>query len=185
MEEDLEGSFQELRTILIGSICDRMSEEDKQEAISLLRFELDKIKTTHGTADYRSINKALNTTDYYVIQGDDLKFINECSAIATAIYVGVPNPVAIAGGLTAFLFRYRKKRIKLTMEEGLVLKTLAKAPSYGWTVEELSLCKPLCSLEAMPNVATILESLTSVRKCDNTTTALVEEIQNRWRTIDV
>ncbi|WP_271254924.1 hypothetical protein [Pseudanabaena sp. Chao 1811] len=185
MSEIYRGTFQELKPKLLDSFSDELHEDDRYDALTLIRSELDVTEPIQEEAEYRSINRDLLSSDYYAIHNDDLKFLKECSVVAAAIYAGMPNPVGIAGGLTAFLFRYRKKRVKLTMQEGVVLKTLAKAPSIGWTIDELIENKPLLRLVPMPDVAAILENLKSVTKGDNTTTALVAQNGNRWRAIDV
>lgn len=184
MSEVYRGTFEELKPKLCDSLS-KLSEDDKRDALNLIRSELDTAEPTQEEAKYRAIDKDLLSKNYYAISNDDLNLLEQCVAVATPIIAGIPEPISLVGGLVVFLYRYRRKRAKLTMEQGVVLKTLTHAPSGGWTINELIQNQPLSRLNPRPDIAAVLESLKSVIKSDNTTTAFVVQNGSRWRAVDV
>jgi hypothetical protein len=177
------GTLEELRPRLLPSLG-ALREDDRRDALALIRPELEPIEPTQEEAEFRSIQKDLLSQNYYAIHDDDLKSLEHCVAVAAAMYAHIPEPISLVGGLAVFLYHYRRKRAKLTMEQGVVLKTLTYAPSGGWTIAKLLQNEPLSRLEPVPDVAAILSSLKSVVKNDGTTTAFAAQDGENWRIID-
>jgi hypothetical protein len=134
----------------------------------------------------RYVNKSLNERDtYYAIHNDDLKLIDESAAIAAGLWALMSNPIAVIGKLLVLLYRYRRKRAKLTGEQALVLLSLKNAPAMGWTTYDLQ--QDLRSQRDLPldKVWAILQSLKNVPLDNGQLSDFVAEHQNRWRVIDV
>jgi hypothetical protein len=137
--------------------------------------------------DYRYVNKSWNESEtYYAIHNEDLKLIDESAAIAAGLWALTSNPIAVIGKLLALLYRYRRKRARLTVEQGLVLLSLKQAPPQGWSEREiLQALRGQCNFRP-EELHTILGSLKNVVRADGTTSDFVtEQPQGYWRAIDV
>jgi hypothetical protein len=134
----------------------------------------------------RFVNKSLNETDtYYAIHNDDLKLIDESAAVAAGLWALMSNPIAVIGKLLVLLYRYRRKRARLTGDQALVLLSLKNAPAVGWTAYDLH--QDLKSTRDLPfdKVREILQSLKNVPLDNGQLSDFVTEHQGRWRAIDV
>jgi hypothetical protein len=178
------GTAEELRPVLLGALRG-LREDDQRHALDLIPAELDRMEPTEEEARHRKIEKDLLSKNYYAIHDDDLNVLEQCVAVAGALYAGIPEPISVVGGLAVFLYRYRRKRAKLSPEQGIVLRTLTYAPSGGWTIAQLLGNAPLSRLKPAPDVAAVLDSLKRVVQNDGDTTAFVAEEGDRWRAVDV
>jgi hypothetical protein len=134
----------------------------------------------------RRLDKSLNEKNtYYAIHDDDFKFIDESAAIAAALWTIYSNPIAVIGKLLALLYRYRRKRAKLTQEQALVLLSLKQAPESGWTAQDVAEHLPLKEPMTVEEVQKVLDSLKSVTQADGKPTSFVTELREYWRALDV
>jgi len=178
------GTLAELRPLLRKALEDL--ELDVQDiVIPQLLPDLEKVDAPEQRPEYRVLEKGLFEDAYYAIHNDDLNFLKEATTVAAACYALLPDPVSVIGGLVVILFRYRRKRAKLTGHQGIVLQTLKGAPPAGWTVADLQQRLPLKHLLSASEIKSILTSLQSIIKTDGTKTAFVGEEHGLWRVIDV
>jgi hypothetical protein len=134
----------------------------------------------------RLLNRSLNEKNiYYAIHNDDFKLIDESAAIAAALWTIYSNPIAVIGKLLALLYRYRRKRAKLTQEQALVLLSLKQAPEGGWTVQDVTEHLPLKEPMAVEAVQKVLDSLKSVTQADGKLTSFVTEHREHWLALDL
>lgn len=179
------GTIAQLRPLLRESMED-LAPEVQDAVIPLLQSTLEQVGEMNSTPEYRSVNKALNEANvYYAIHTSDLNLLKETASVAAACYALLQNPVATIGGLVVFLFHYRRKRVKLTGEQGVVLKTLKSATIPGWSTEQVLSFLPFNCELSVPEVQLVLESLKSVSRADGSETSLVREKDGLWLAVDV
>jgi len=134
----------------------------------------------------RLVEKSLTEKEtYYAIRDDDLKLLDESAAVAAGLWAIFNNPVTIIGKLAVLLYRYRRKRVKLTNEQGIVLLTLKQAPAQGWNAEDVAKSLPLKSPMPPAAVLTILQDLKRVRRADGVEISFVAEVKDSWLAVDV
>ncbi len=121
----------------------------------------------------------------YAIHNDDLGLLKESITVAAALYAALQNPVAIIGGLVFLLYTYRKKRVKLTARQAVVLQSLKKAGEPGWSAHDLSLYLPLRLAISDDEIEAILAELSNIRQEDGTLTSLTSCQSGYWRAVDV
>ena len=176
------GTLLELRPLLQRSMTG-LSPEIQDSAIALLQPHLEPV---NGASEYRYVNRSLNEANvHYAIHNSDFELLKEATAVAAACYAFIQEPVAVVGGLVVLLFQYRRKRIKLTGERGVVLTTLKQAAQPGWSCEEVLKHLPFKDQVTVSEVQLLLESLKFVVKTDGTETALVRERDGLWLAVDV
>jgi hypothetical protein len=179
------GTIAQLRPLLRESM-EKLAPEAQDAVISLLQSSLERTDEMNSDPEYRGVNRALNETDvYYAIHTSDLSLLKEVASVAAACYALLQNPVAIIGGLVVFLYEYRRKRVRLTGEQGIVLKTLKSATIPGWSTEQVLSFLPFSPELTVPEVQLTLESLKSVIRMDGSETSLVREKDGLWLAVDV
>jgi hypothetical protein len=139
-------------------------------------------------AGARVVDKSLTEKNtYYAIHNDDFKLLDDSIEVAIGLFDLASLPLILLGKLVALLFRYRKKRAKLTGEQGVVLLALKKAPASGWTTDELGekLKLDYKLALAVGKLEEILRSLKDVRLSDGTATDFAHDFRGRWSAVDV
>jgi hypothetical protein len=132
------------------------------------------------------VNRSLNEPEtYYAIHNEDLKLIDESMAIAAGLWALTSNPITVLGKLLALLYRYRRKRARLTAEQGLVLLSLKQAPPRGWSEREILQYLRTQSDFQPEELRMILDSLKNVVLTDGKISDFVIEYQGCWKAIDV
>jgi hypothetical protein len=121
---------------------------------------------------------------HYAIHDEDFGFWKESIGVAGGLYVLVPNPVSVIGGLVVFLYRYRRKRVKIDAMQALILKTLRRYGATGATRAELDTALDLRP-EARGHVDPALKALENMVSADGRTTAFVRRDGNRIWAVDV
>jgi hypothetical protein len=135
------------------------------------------------------LSDLINRNRFYAIHNEDIEFLKESVATAAAIYTGLPNPVAVIGGLVLLLYRFRKKSIQLTGREALVLNLIAHAGRDG--VNRDALQRTLSQMgnaecmRASRSLDAILKRLQNARRRDNTAAPLIEEKDAKLYSLDV
>jgi hypothetical protein len=163
-----------------------LAPEAQEAVVTPLQFALEMESELDSDPEHRNVNRALNETDiYYAIHNSDLNLLKEAASVAAACYALLQNPVAIIGGLVVLLFQYRRKRVRLTGEQGVVLKTLKAAVPPGWSIEQVSSLLPFNRELSALEVRFVLESLKSVTRMDGSETSLVREKDDLWLALDV
>jgi hypothetical protein len=179
------GSISQLRPLLREAM-EHLPLEAQDAVISLLPSCLEQSEGPEDNSEHRHVNISLNEANvYYAIHNSDLNLLKEATSVAAACYALLQNPVAVVGGLVVLLFQYRRKRVKLTGEQGITLKTLRRASPPGWTAEQLLTYLPLNRELSVSDVRLILESLKAVMKTDGSETSLVREKDGYWLAVDV
>jgi len=179
------GTLAELRPKLREVLAD-LEPSNQDDVITLLRDELEVVERPVKSADIRPLERGLGEADaYYAIKFEDLDLLKEAGAVAAALALGLQNPVGLVAGLVVFLFRYRKKRFKLDGAQGLVLKTLRRAPTDGWTVDELAAHLPSGLDVKGDRLAEMLAGFKTARRADGKQDALVAEKDARWWVVDL
>ena len=178
------GTLSKLRPLLRESMGD-LEPVAQDAVITVLQSSLEQVKT-QVDSEHRYVNKSLNETDVdYAIHNSDLALLKEATSVAAACYALLQNPVAVIGGLVVLLFQYRRKRIKLSAEQGIVLRAVKQATHPGWSCQQILSQLPLSRELTTPEVQSILEGLKSVTKMDGSETALVRERDELWLAVDV
>lgn len=156
-------------------------QEDVAEQIIL--FEQNEFAAFTGgrEAMFRDI---LNKDRVYAIHDDDLEILGQCAAVAAAIYVGLPNPVTLIGGLVLCLYKFRKKRIELTAYEALVLDHIRKCGTEGTRLDKLIANFSANEYPSL-NVNEVLHNLSNARRKDGTKAPLIEDQDDRLIALDV
>jgi hypothetical protein len=95
------------------------------------------------------------------------------------------NPPAAVVGLLVFLFRYRRKRVKLTCNQGLVLQALKQAGLTGVTSADVVKRLPAGCKLTQPTVDAILQELRTLRQEDGLPANLVSEEDGVWRALAI
>jgi hypothetical protein len=121
---------------------------------------------------------------YYAIHDDDLKLLTEAAPVAAAVYAAFPNPASVIAGLVVFLFRYRRKRVRLDRDQAITLLALKESGKKGLTITELLPHLPL-ELRKEAIVKPVLQSLIAARRDDGTLAKLVEQDSDRYFGLDV
>lgn len=143
-----------------------------------LRKDLDVLRDSRGAIH----GDLLLSGDYFAVHDDDLKFLSEAAAVAAAAYAAFPSPASVVSGLVVLLFRYWRKRVRLTQTQALVLQAIDAQTPRGATLDELRHGLPA---PAQAHVAEALRSLMAARKEDGTEAKLVEERDGRYFALDV
>jgi len=155
-------------------------EEEAKALASFLAQEFASSIKTRGLIEADIFNR----TNYYVIHDDDLKLLSEAAPVAAAVYAAFPNPVAIAAGLIVFLFRYRRKRVRLNLDQAIALRAIDQSGTTGATIGELMQRLPP-HLRDEVIIAPVLESLIAVRREDGTLAKVLEMQDHRYFALDV
>jgi hypothetical protein len=182
------GYFEQLRPILADALAD-LAPDDREIALSLITKELDEVAAPHEQAKHRGVHQAITERDtYYAFQVDDIKLLKDASlltASVTGLVLLSKAPVGIIGTLVVLLYRYRRRRIRLSGEEGIVLLTLKRGPRGGSTIEDLVRSLPLTTELDTERLTAILGRLQDVEREDGTKTKLADHTEQRWRAVDV
>lgn len=178
------GQLSELLPVLRSSMTG-LPPAAQDAVVTVLEPFLERGKTKPDS-EYRYINKSLNEADtYYAIHNSDLGLLQEATSVAAASYALLQDPIAVIGGLVVLLLQYRRKRIKLTAEQGLVLNVVKKAAHPGWSCEKIHTLLPVGQELTTSDVQMILDNLKSVIRTDGSETALVRERDGLWMTVDL
>jgi hypothetical protein len=181
-----QGTITQLRPKLRESLS-ALSFQEQDEAISLLTPLLDTTTKPTKQSDVRIVDKSATSDTYYAIHNSDIEILKESVAIASGItLVGIP--FGVLAGLVALLFQYRRKRFILNGKQGIILKTLKKAPkspNAGWSVKVLATNLPINPWLEESETESILIGLKSVIRQDGKQDSLVAEQDGLWRVIDV
>jgi hypothetical protein len=161
--------------------------EAREIAVEQAILEFDRAQPPVRSTDVRAVNRSLNERGvYYAIHSSDLALFSESLSMASAAVKALVAPWPLVGKLATLLFKYRKKRVRLTRNMGLVLLALKEAESTGLTVQELAGVVPLA--EPLTEAA-VLDVLASLQKCKFTdgtdAKTFVSEENGRWRAVDV
>jgi hypothetical protein len=182
------GYFDQLRPILAAALVD-LDIDDREIALSLITRELDEVEPPRNEAQHRGVNRAITERDtYYAFQVDDIKLLKEASLLTasmTGLVLLSKAPVGVVGALVVLLYRYRRRRIRLSGEEGIVLLTLKRAPSGGLTVDDLACSLPLTTELDNKQLMAILGRLQDIEREDGTKAKLADQTEQRWRAVDV
>lgn len=120
----------------------------------------------------------------YAIHDEDLNFWRESIATAAGLYVTVPNPVSIIGGLVIFLYRLRRKRVKITALQALILRHLKSSGATGMTLSELKKKIPILP-GSKEQIEPALEGLKHSVSADGKETQFVRQSEGRIWALDV
>jgi hypothetical protein len=135
---------------------------------------------------FREIHTSLNEKDvFYAVRDSDLDLVREVGTVAAAIAAGLPNAASVIIGLLVFLVRYRRKRIKLTADQAIVLKVLSDIRPASCTVEEIAERTHDLRRFSPDDVLAILTSLRSAVQADGTPAMIVSEAHGAWRAVDI
>ena len=123
----------------------------------------------------------------YAIHDDDLKLVDVSAGVAALLLAATLNPAMILIKLIPFFYQYSRKRYRLDPDQGLVLRSLKRAPRGGWTEVEVHDDIEQDTGIDLPSarIAQTLESLKDVLREDNTSTSFVAERGHRWVAVDV
>lgn len=185
MSQDSIGTIGQLKPQLRLPLA-ALSIEDQESTITELASELRRIEKDTAPPEVKAVFDDIGSDDVYAITNDDLDVLADVATVGAAAYLIVSAPAAIMSSLVVFLYRFRKKAIRLTAEEGLILRTLKESPKEGWTVDEL--ISNLPDRNGGWNTARVescLENLQSALKRDKTTATLAGERSGRWFAVDV
>ena len=184
-DSPLTGTLARLRPYLEEALA-ALPAEELEAVIAELPHELETTTPPEPAVPQRWLERARGEADtWYAIHNDDLKLLGEASTVAVAVLGAVQSPAGVVAGLVVLLYRYRRKRIRLDGEQGIVLRALKQAPPGGWGVEELALHLPPGLEMGHAAIGARLETLKALTRADGSPTALVAERDGRWWAVDV
>jgi hypothetical protein len=124
----------------------------------------------------------------YVIHDNDLKFVDESTALAVALgLVTSSGWLGVLAKLISFLYRLRRKQARLEGEPALALLSVIDAPRTGWSVGRIRdhLAREYHLDRSEEEVKVLLQGLQDVRLVDGTRTKFADEQQGLWFKVDV
>jgi len=165
-----------------------LPDDVRQDTIAALREAFDPVPgpEPNERSVKRNLNGQWDPDDlYYAVQDADFDLLRDLvkpvwSAFSTqgwSALIDVPS-------LMALMFRIRRRRIPLNVEQGLVLLAL-KQRSNGMTADEVA---ALLADDGIPRPARaedILQSLTAATRPDGIEVGLVQFDGKRWRPLNV
>jgi len=178
-----------VRKAVLAAVADLPDAETRARiADEIVRDQRKEARALAGGKDL-VLSDLLKEDRFYAIHNDDVEILKESVAVAAAICSGLPNPVAIVGGLVLLLYRIRKKSIPLTGPEALVLKLIAESGRNGSSRDglrrSLSDMRSVACVRAGKNLDTIIKRLQNARRRDNTVSPLIEERDAKLYSLDV
>lgn len=127
----------------------------------------------------RAVSRDLLSDAYYAIRNDDLAVATELMMLAAAV-VPALQPAALAQ-LVVLLFRYRRKRVRLTASQGRLLLEMKTDATKAWTSSVLA-----TRLDATPDtIEALLVELTACRTETGLDSPCVRHENGSWKLIDV
>jgi hypothetical protein len=106
---------------------------------------------------YRVVERGLFADTYYAIPTEELLTLQDIGGLLVSVL-----PHLSAGAipkLAAILFRYRRQRVELSANQGVLLLTMKEQPSKTWKVHDLAVTPPFSSLPARERTLDLLQSL--------------------------
>lgn len=183
MDKRREGSFDMLQPLFATALA-ALDPSSREDALQLLRAELTPANAPSTDADTRSLSRALFSDRWYAIHDSELQLLQGAGGAAAAAILALGKPITAAGALVILLYKYRRHRVELTGEQGLVLRELRRAGPHGLRFEQLRYKADVAHLGG-PEIEAILKTLLSVPKTNGQITNLVTLHNDIWRAADV
>lgn len=137
-----------------------------------------------GAADHRMIEKVLTgERGYIALRWSDVDLLKALIPLILPLLQGSLLSVAIS--LLVLLWEYRRKRVHLSNEDGLLLLTLRQAPKSGRTVDEIRADLPPALGWDTSEIERRLHALKPSTDESGREVPLVSEREGRWRVLDV
>ena len=173
---------QNLNDVLPG-ILDAVPEEQRAEVEEAIVAVLIRSSNTDDS-EIRTIERRLSRPGGYVaVRTSDVDLLKSAIGFALAFKAG--GPIGGLAALILVLWEYRIKQVHLTVEDGLLLLSLRKAPTDGWTLAELQQEIPEDAEDSSEDLSTRLNRLKRARDQSGREFPLVAEVDGRWRTLDL
>ncbi len=133
----------------------------------------------------RPVGRRIGTDgEYAAIRWQDLDLI-EAAVLVGAAAVAANTVVVPIAGLVVALWKYRRKQIVLSAEVAQLLLVLKKAPTAGWTVDELITHLPRGLGVSRDELESRLNLLRTMRDASGREIPLVTVNTEKWRALDV
>lgn len=138
---------------------------------------------THRPDTYRPLEKDLGTNNFIAVRWQDLDLISQ-AIMAVGGFIQGPT-VSLAAAVCVALWFYRRRQVKLSSEDGLLLVTLRQAPAGGWTTNELRQAMPSEFPLDPRDIEVRLDRLRRAADRSGREIALVTCEGSRWRVLDI
>jgi len=136
-------------------------------------------------AGTRRVDRSLNEVDtFYAVHDGDLALLKATVSLAVS-FVPFFRPATALPTLVALLFRYRRKRARIDVEQAAVLFCLRSAPPGGLTLSEVTTGLSCRTSLSEARVLEILHSLRGLPLEDGGRSDFVVESGDIWTAVDV
>lgn len=170
---DLDHAFREA--------LDALSFDSRKDVLEWLPEALTSVPARAPVADVRQLARDItNPENWYAVHDSEIDLLKESVAVVLAALGG--KGLGAIGSLVVLLFKYRKRRIRLQADQGIVLRELKRVGELGSSVESLAARLPDMPLAVLEGT---LQQLTSINRTDGTSTALAACKGGHWVALDV
>jgi hypothetical protein len=183
MEDPNDGRTVDLREELPRLLA-TLSPEDAspvEEAILAAVIRENVLTPSHN----RPVEKRLGTAgERIAIRWQDLDPL-ETAILAVSAAAAAKTLLVPLAALVVFLWKYRRRQVVLDPETAQLVVLLKRAPTTGWTVDELLEAFPEGQGPSKDTLETRLTSLKTMRDSSGREISLVTVNAGKWRVLDV
>ncbi len=172
------------------NILSPLTSDQRTKEIETLMGEFQVAEPPEQEATAKPILQVPGKT-YRAISKSDLGFFAQIANIgvnahfATALTILSILKSTVSFGLLIIIYQYWNKGIKLTYEQGIILKVLKLAAPPGFTPNIIANWISDKNKISEDEVKKVLESLKTIEKFDGTLANIVKETDGKWCALDI